>query len=127
MTRFWIRLEDAVQFVVDSFEMMTGGELYVPEIPSMRITELARAIAPSAKFQEIGIRPGEKLHEEMISADDSIRTLKLRGRFVILPIMNEWGFVTPDGERLPEGFSYRSDTNSRWLSVSDLRAMLQGT
>ena len=125
MTRFWIQLDDAVKFVVDSFEMMSGGELYVPEIPSMRITELAEAIAPSAPIEEIGIRPGEKLHEEMISVDDSIRTLKLNGRFVILPVSNDWGFVPPVGERLPEGFSYRSDTNNQWLSVNDLREMLE--
>ena len=125
MTRFWIRLDEAVKFVIDSFEMMTGGELYVPAIPSMRITELAEAITPEAPIEEIGIRPGEKLHEEMISADDSMRALKLPGRFVILPVMNDWGFVPPDGEPLPEGFSYRSDTNSQWLSVEDLRAMLK--
>ena len=104
---------------------MTGGELYVPEIPSMRITELAEAVAPSALIDEIGIRPGEKLHEEMISADDSVRTLKLHKRFVILPVMNDWGFVPPVGERLPDGFSYRSDTNRQWLSVEDLRAILE--
>lgn len=125
MTRFWIRLDEAVKFVIDSFQMMTGGELYVPEIPSMRITELAEALAPSAPIEEIGIRPGEKLHEEMISADDSTRTLKLKGRYLILPVMNDWGSLPPDGERLPEGFSYRSDTNSQWLSVEDLRAMFE--
>ena len=121
MTRFWITLERAVQFVVDSFSMMAGGELYVPRIPSMRITDLAEAIAPGSPVKEIGIRPGEKLHEEMISSDDSRRTLRLADRYVVTPVSAEWGFPEMEGERLPEGFAYRSDSNDQWLSIDDLR------
>ena len=85
MTRFWITLPQAVQFVVDSFDLMSGGELYVPRIPSMKVLDLAEAVAPGAATHEIGIRPGEKLHEEMIAPDDSRRTLRLGDRYVIMP------------------------------------------
>lgn len=124
MTRFWITLPQAVQFVIDSFEQMDGGELYVPRIPSMRVVDLAKAIAPDSIMVETGIRPGEKLHEEMISSEDSRRTFRLSDRFVVGPTLAEWTFHEPDGERVPDGFSYRSDTNEEWLSVEDLRAML---
>jgi UDP-N-acetylglucosamine 4,6-dehydratase len=124
MTRFWITLEQAVQFVVDSFDMMEGGELYVPRIPSMRITDLAEAIAPGSPIQEVGIRPGEKLHEEMISSDDSRRTVRLPDRFVVTPVLAEWGFPEIDGEIVPDGFAYRSDTNDLWLSIDDLRSLV---
>ena len=124
MTRFWITLDQAVQFVVDSFDMMTGGELYVPRIPSMRITDLAQAIAPGSRFVEMGIRPGEKLHEEMIAADDSRRTVRLPNRYVVAPVLAEWGFPGVDGEGLPDGFAYRSDTNDLWLSIDDLRSLV---
>lgn len=125
MTRFWITLPHAVQFVIDSFDQMAGGELYVPRIPSMKIMDLVEAVAPGSETTEIGIRPGEKLHEEMISQDDSRRTLLLSDRFVVLPTIAEWGFVPPDGEPVADGFAYRSDTNSQWLSVEDLRAMIE--
>lgn len=115
MTRFWISIESAVKFVVDSLEMMTGGELYVPKIPSMKITDLAHAVAPGVKLVEIGMRPGEKLHEEMISADDSRRTIILEDRYVVTPVVAEWGYEPPKGPRMPEGQSYRSDTNDIWM------------
>lgn len=123
MTRFWITLDQAVQFVVDSFEMMSGGELYVPRIPSMRITDLAEAVAPGSPIEEIGIRPGEKLHEEMIAADDSRRTTRLPDRYVVAPVLAQWGFPELPGDPLPDGFAYRSDTNDLWLSIDDLRAL----
>ncbi|MFD1542380.1 UDP-N-acetylglucosamine 4,6-dehydratase (inverting) [Nonomuraea guangzhouensis] len=124
MTRFWITLDQAVRFVVDSFDLMQGGELYVPRIPSMRLPDLAQALAPRCPVYEIGIRPGEKLHEEMIGPDDGRRTLRLSDRYVVQPTIATWGYVPPQGgELLPEGFAYRSDTNDRWLSVDDLRAM----
>ncbi|SEM08594.1 UDP-N-acetylglucosamine 4,6-dehydratase (inverting) [Nonomuraea pusilla] len=126
MTRFWITLDQAVRFVVDSFDMMQGGELYVPRIPSMRITDLAEALAPECPVYEIGVRPGEKLHEEMIGPDDGRRTLRLADRYVVQPTIATWGYIPPDGgEQVPEGFSYRSDTNDRWLSVDDLRGMVE--
>jgi UDP-N-acetylglucosamine 4,6-dehydratase len=124
MTRFWITLDQAVRFVVDSFDLMQGGELYVPRIPSMRLPDLAQALAPQCPVYEIGVRPGEKLHEEMIGPDDGRRTLRLSDRYVVQPTIATWGYVPPQGgELLPEGFAYRSDTNDRWLSVDDLRAM----
>ncbi|MFI7441088.1 UDP-N-acetylglucosamine 4,6-dehydratase (inverting) [Nonomuraea indica] len=125
MTRFWITLDQAVRFVVDSFDLMRGGELYVPRIPSMRITDLAEALAPRNPVYEVGIRPGEKLHEEMIAPDDGRRTLLLADRYVVLPTIATWGYVPPQGgQMLPEGFAYRSDTNDRWLSVEQLREMV---
>lgn len=125
MTRFWISIESAVKFVIDSLEMMTGGELYVPKIPSMKITDLALAVAPQAKFVEIGMRPGEKLHEEMISSDDSRRTIILESRYVVLPVVAEWGFHAPKGKLMPEGQPYRSDTNDLWMSTSDIENFIK--
>jgi UDP-N-acetylglucosamine 4,6-dehydratase len=110
--------------VLSSFETMTGGELYVPRIPSMHVVDLAKAIAPGAEVIEVGIRPGEKLHEEMISAEDSRRTIRQPDRYVVMPTLAEWGFVEPAGEQVPDGFSYTSDTNDLWLTVDDIRRML---
>lgn len=126
MTRFWISIEEAVRFVLDSLEMMTGGELYVPRIPSMRISDLALAVAPGANLEEIGMRPGEKLHEEMISADDSRRAIALENRYVVMPVVAEWGYVAPIGELMPEGKAYQSDTNDLWMSQEQIRAYLGG-
>jgi UDP-N-acetylglucosamine 4,6-dehydratase len=125
MTRFWITLDQAVGFVLDSFGLMHGGELYVPRIPSMRIVDLAQAVAPDSPVHEIGIRPGEKLHEEMIAPDDSHRTVRLADRYVVMPTIATWGYTPPEGgQPVSEGFSYRSETNDLWLTVDDLRAML---
>ena len=125
MTRFWISIESAVKFVIDSLEMMTGGELYVPKIPSMKIIDLARAVAPEAKLVEIGMRPGEKLHEEMISVDDNRRTIILENRYVVTPVVAEWGFEPPKGATMPEGQAYRSDTNDLWISESDIKNFIK--
>jgi UDP-N-acetylglucosamine 4,6-dehydratase len=125
MTRFWISIEQAVRFVLDSLEMMSGGELYVPRIPSMKITDLAMAVAPDAKLQEIGMRPGEKLHEEMISADDSRRTVILKDRYVVTPVVAEWGYKNPSGDVMPEGKAYQSDTNDLWMSQDEIRSFLE--
>ena len=124
MTRFWITLPQAVDFVITSFADMTGGELYVPRIPSMRVVDLAEAIAPGAALTEMGIRPGEKLHEEMISTEDSRRTVRRSDRYVVLPTLAEWGFSNTSGDPVPDGFAYTSDTNDLWLDVPQLRAML---
>ena len=124
MTRFWISIEDAVKFVIDSLEMMTGGELYVPRIPSMKIVDLAHAVSADSKLDEIGMRPGEKLHEEMISADDSRRTIILDNRFVVTPVVAEWGYSAPTGKTMPEGQAYRSDTNDMWISASDIKKFI---
>jgi UDP-N-acetylglucosamine 4,6-dehydratase len=125
MTRFWISIESAVKFVIDSLEMMTGGELFVPRIPSMKILDLAQAVAPNAKLVEIGMRPGEKLHEEMISADDSRRTIILQNRYVVTPVVAEWGYEAPNGSVMPEGQAYRSDTNDLWMSESDIASFIK--
>ena len=125
MTRFWISIESAVRFVIDSLEMMTGGELYVPKIPSMKIVDLAHAVDSEAKLEEIGMRPGEKLHEEMISADDSRRTIILDNRFVVTPVVAEWGYVEPDGVRMAEGTAYKSDTNDMWMSEIDIKNFIK--
>ncbi len=124
MTRFWITLDQGVRFVLDSLERMQGGELYVPKIPSMRVVDLARAMAPEAKLQVVGIRPGEKLHEEMISASDARSTLDLGDRYVIQPELDFWPKGSIDGDPVPDGFSFASDTNERWLTVDELEAMV---
>jgi UDP-N-acetylglucosamine 4,6-dehydratase (inverting) len=124
MTRFFITLPQAVKFVTDSFEIMQGGELYVPRIPSMKIVDLAQAVAPGAEMHEIGLRPGEKLHEEMIAFDDSRRTKSIGSRYVVMPHLGGWGYVEPEGELIGEGFSYSSNTNTEWLDVEQIRALL---
>ena len=125
MTRFWITLPQAVDFVVRSLETMQGGELFVPRIPSMRVVDLAEALAPHAPTTEIGIRPGEKLHEEMISMEDARRTLRQKDRYVVMPTLAEWGFPTPTGTPVESGFSYTSDNNDQWLTVPELHGMLE--
>lgn len=125
MTRFWITLDQAVQFVIDSFESMQGGELYVPRIPSMKITDLIEAIAPGVETYKVGIRPGEKLHEEMIASDDSYRTIRQADRYVVQPTVKEWWFKEPAGEQVPAGFSYSSDSNDQWLTAQQLRDLIE--
>ena len=124
MTRFLISIEQAVKFVIDSLNLMSGGELYVPRIPSMRITDLAQAVSPGAKMQEIGMRPGEKLHEEMISEDDSRRTIETDGRYVVMPVVAEWGYTPPNGKPMEDGKAYRSDTNDLWMNDADLQKFI---
>ena len=125
MTRFWITLPQAVKFVVESFDLMHGGEVFVPRIPSMKILDLAEAVAPGASTHEIGIRPGEKLHEEMIAADDSRRTISLSDRYVILPTVADWGYEPLSGDPVKDGFAYRSDSNDIWLTVDEIRTLLK--
>ena len=125
MTRFWITLPQAVQFVCDAFMRMQGGELYVPRIPSMRITDLARAIVPDAKINVVGIRPGEKLHEEMISLEDAQRTLRFPDHYLVQPVLADWGAKPIEGgQPVEDGFIYRSDRNDHWLSIDEMRDML---
>ena len=126
MTRFWITLPQAVQFVIDSLDEMRGGEIFVPRIPSTTVTDLAEAIAPGARHEIIGIRPGEKLHEEMISANDAHRTASLDTSYVIFPTFSEW--TTPplmtDAQPVPDGFAYQSDSNDWFLNVDEIRDLL---
>lgn len=124
MTRFWITINSAVKFVLDSLDIMQGGELFVPKIPSMRIVDLAEAIAPNSKIEFIGTRPGEKLHEEMINPDESFRTYSAFDRYIVCPVAAHWGFREPNLDKVSEGFSYRSDTNEHWLSAKDLQKII---
>lgn len=129
MTRFWITLPQAVQFVIDSFDHMRGGEVFIPRIPSTTITDLATAIAPEAKIEVIGIRPGEKLHEEMISENDAHRTYKLPDRYVIAPLLAEWDAsdLAAGADPVADDFSYRSDTNEWFLNIEEIQALLAET
>jgi UDP-N-acetylglucosamine 4,6-dehydratase/5-epimerase len=124
-TRFFITLPEAVKFVVDSFDLMNGGELYVPRIPSMRIVDLAEAVAPGAALQDVGLRPGEKLHEEMISPDEGRRVLRLAERYLVQPELGSFGFQPPEhAEPVDDGFTYRSDLNDQWYSRDQIRDLL---
>jgi len=128
MTRFWITLDQAVHFVIKSLELSKGGEIFVPRIPSMKIVDLAEAIAPDCKHDTVGIRPGEKLHEVMVPEDDARQTVEFDNRFVIQPAFPWWdagAFAGMGGKPCPEGFRYSSDTNSRWLTEEELREMLR--
>ncbi len=125
MTRFFITLPQAVQFVLDSFDLMQGGELYVPRIPSMKITDLAQAVAPGAEMVEIGLRPGEKLHEEMISEEEGRRALQiLDTRYVLQPDLATWGYTSPEGTAVPEGFHYTSNNNDLWYTGEEMMKIL---
>ena len=126
MTRFFITLPQAVRFVLDSFEMMQGGELYVPRIPSMKVTDLAQAVVPGAAMHESGLRPGEKLHEEMISPEEGRRALRIGDRYVLQPDLASWGYQAPsDGEPVPDGFHYTSDTNDQWFTLEEITKILE--
>jgi UDP-N-acetylglucosamine 4,6-dehydratase len=125
MTRFMISLEQGVELVWHAFEDMVGGEIYVKKIPSMRVTDLARVIAPECKQEVVGIRPGEKLHEQMIGAEDSYFTFEYPEHFKILPPINGWGSSPErikDGCKVAEGFIYASDNNTEWMTSVQLQA-----
>ena len=124
MTRFWITLQQGVDFVLKSLERMAGGEIFVPKIPSMKVTDLAKAIAPGCQLKVTGIRPGEKLHEIMVPADDARRTLEFDDHYLIQPDFKWWeARKNKGGKSLPEGFSYSSDNNDQWLTVDELKKM----
>ena len=127
MTRFWITLEQGVHFVIRCIEEMQGGEVFIPKIPSMRIMDLAEAVAPGCKIEFIGIRPGEKLHEVLISRDEVRFTLECEGMFVIQPAHPWWRPANwSQGKPLPGDFEYASDSNEQWLSIEELRQMIEG-
>ncbi len=127
MTRFMITLEQGADLVLHAFEDMEGGEIYVKKIPSMKITDLARVVAPEARQDIVGIRPGEKLHEQMVSDEDSHYTYEYPDYFKILPAINNWS-ASParikDGKKVSAGFVYSSETNSDWMSDSDLQSWI---
>jgi UDP-N-acetylglucosamine 4,6-dehydratase len=127
MTRFMISLEQAVELVWHAFNDMVGGEIYVKKIPSMKVTELGKVIAPDAKQEIVGIRPGEKLHEQMIGSEDSIYTYEYQDHFKVLPAIHEWDKDSNrirDGIKVKEGFSYTSDNNVEWMTPEHLRAWI---
>lgn len=125
MTRFWITLEHGVRFVLKNFERMRGGEVFVPKIPSMSIMDLAKAVAPECRTKIIGIRPGEKLHEVMISGDDARHTVELDDCYVIEPDFNWWDSNNhPRGKQVKADFYYSSDTNDEWLTIPQLNKMI---
>ncbi len=128
MTRFWITLEQGVDFVHKCIEITEGGELFVPKLPSMNIIELVRAIAPGCKHEIIGIRPGEKLHEVLITNDDSRHTLEFEEYYVIEPEFDWWSNqsqIDNGGKAVKEGFVYASNTNDKWLTVEELKEMIK--
>jgi len=126
MTRFWLTLEQSVRFVISRIEQMHGGEVFVPKIPSTKIVDLAKAIAPDAKLEVMGIRPGEKLHEVLISEDEARSTLEMDDMFVVQPSGALWfGHEWQEcGKPLPDGFHYASDNNPQWLNVDQIRQMV---
>lgn len=125
MTRFWITLEQGVDFVLQCVERMSGGEVFVPKIPSMKLIDTARSIAPNARRELIGIRPGEKLHEELITQEEAPRTREFDNCYVIEPQHTFWNpSHTEAGRPVPDGFEFRSDTNTHWLSSEELLSCL---
>lgn len=126
MTRFWLKLEQAVEMVIEALTNMHGGELYVKKIPSMKMPELAQAIAPNAKLVEVGIRPGEKLHEQMIAPADARNTIDIGEYFIILPEIERKDISQfyKDAKRVPANFEYNSGTNDRWLTIEDMKKLI---
>jgi UDP-N-acetylglucosamine 4,6-dehydratase/5-epimerase len=123
MTRFWLSLDQGVRFVIECIEQMEGGEVFIPKIPSTKVTDLARAIAPQAQIDTIGIRPGEKLHEMLISEDEARHTVELDKMYVVQPAEATWfGYSWKDkGRALKEGFYYSSDNNTEWLDIEGIK------
>ena len=130
MTRFWVTIERGVDFVLSSLDMMIGGEIFVPKIPSMKITELANCMAPDMPLKVIGIRPGEKLHEVMITEDDALNTLELDDRFIIQPAFAFWSdesYTKNGAVPVHDGFRYASDNNTEWLKKEHMLAIFEQT
>ena len=128
MTRFMITLEEGVELVWHAFDDMQGGEIYVKKIPSMTITDIANAVDPAAKHKIIGIRPGEKIHEQMIGLEDAAHTYAYADHYKILPAIHNWSSDPSrigNGRRVDEGFMYTSDNNTEWMSVEALRSWIE--
>ncbi len=126
MTRFWLKLEQAVEMVLEALENMQGGELFVKKIPSMKMTDLAKAIAPNLDIKEIGIRPGEKIHEQMITTADAPNTLELEDYYIILPQLNfsKIEYTYPNAKKVSDDFEYHSGNNDKWLTVEDMKKLI---
>jgi UDP-N-acetylglucosamine 4,6-dehydratase/5-epimerase len=128
MTRFMITLEQAVQLVWHAVEGMQGGEIYVKKIPSMKVTDIAKSVAPDARLEFVGIRPGEKLHEQMIGSEDAPHCYEYAEHFTILPAIHGWSsdpYRIKSGKKVAEGFVYASDTNAEWMTVAELQAWIK--
>ena len=128
MTRFWITPDQGAKFVLKGLEILAGGEIFVPKIPSMNMVDLARAICPECKTEIVGIRPGEKLHEVMVPKGDARRTLEYEDYYLIQPDFNFWGrrFKGENGKPISDDFEYSSDTNPWKLSIEEAREMIRG-
>lgn len=126
MTRFWLKLEQAVEMVLEALETMHGGELYVKKIPSMRMPDLARAIAPELPIKEVGIRPGEKIHEQMITKEDAHNTIEFKDFYIILPQIDlgNIDYKYPNAKKVAPDFEYHSGNNDKWLTVEDMRKLI---
>ncbi len=128
MTRFMITLEQGVELVWHAFDDMQGGEIYVKKIPSMKVTDVATAVDPKARQEIVGIRPGEKLHEQMIGAEDSLFTYEYPEHYKILPAIHNWSndpFRIKDGKKVSDGFVYASDNNTEWMSIGELQGWIE--
>lgn len=128
MTRFMISLEQGVELVWHAFDDMVGGEIYVKKIPSMKVTDVAKACLPDSEQEIVGIRPGEKLHEQMIGVEDAYYTYEYPEHFKILPVINNWSsdpYRIKDGKKVPEGFSYTSDNNAEWMNIESLQSWIE--
>ena len=127
MTRFWISLDEGVQLVIKALHEAKGGETFISKIPSFRITDLAQAMAPQCRTKEVGIREGEKLHEIMVTQEDSAMTYEYEKHYIIYPHYSWWEEerILPGGTKVRDGFAYSSGTNTQWLDVEQLRGMLQ--
>ena len=125
MSRFWLTLDQGVRFVIRQIDNMVGGEVFVPKIPSMKIIDLARAVAPECRVEFVGIRPGEKVHEVLISSDEARLTVEFEDMFVVRP-MFRWSNRLKNwdhGSQLPEGFEYSSDKNTEWISIDQMKKL----
>ncbi len=127
MTRFWISLTQGVELVIKALEEATGGETFISKIPSFKVTDLAKAMLPGCKMPEIGIRPGEKLHEIMVTVEDSATTYEYDKHFIVYPqvVWNDKQKIDLSGRKVEEGFAYSSGSNKEWLSVEDIRELLK--
>lgn len=126
MTRFWITLDHGVKFVINCFEIMQGGEVFVPKIPSMSIMDVAEAVAPGCEVDIIGIRSGEKIHEVLISVDEARNTVELGSKYIIKPIHSWWKVdYWKEAKPLPDGFLYESENNENWLTVEQLKELIE--
>ncbi len=128
MTRFMITLQEGVQLVWHALNDMAGGEIYVKKIPSMKVIDIAKVISPNSKFEIIGIRPGEKIHEQMIGEEDSYTTYEYSDHFKILPQINEWGKDKKrikNGKKVKNGFTYNSNNNLDWMTKSELKIWIK--